>query len=264
MLGVLAASLEPNGAVSRRALRVLAVSQVVLLVVLWWRRPISILPGPAEVAAALRSLWLTQGLGRELAASVALNLEALALTLVLSLALSWATVVPALRPAVAAVSKGRFLGLTGLTLVFMLAFGGGHLLKLWLLVFGMTVFYVTSMSAVVAAIPKESFDLARSLRMSEPRVVWEVVVKGTRAEALETLRQNAAIGWMMLTAVEGISRSEGGVGALLLNQNKHFHLAEVAAIQLTILAVGLAQDAALGALARRLCPYAALRLERRS
>src|SRR5262249_21522186 len=151
-----------------------------------------------------------QGLGRELLASLALNVEALALTLLISLALAYATVIPALRPAVGAVSKGRFLGLTGLTLVFMLAFGGGHLLKLWLLVFGMTVFYVTSMSAVVAAIPRETFDLARSLRMSEPRVVWEVVVKGTRDAALETLRQNAAIGWMMLTAVEGISRSEGG------------------------------------------------------
>ena len=48
------------------------------------------------------------------------------------------------------------------------------------------------------------------------------------------MRQNAAMGWMMLTMVEGISRSEGGVGAMLLNQNKHFHLSAVFAIQLTI------------------------------
>jgi len=43
----------------------------------------------------------------------------------------------------------------------------------------------------------------------------------------------------MLTMVEGISRSEGGVGAMLLNQNKHFHLSAVFAIQLTILLLGL-------------------------
>jgi NitT/TauT family transport system permease protein len=260
----IAALVTPNGAASAGSLKVLVAAQVALLVALWWGRPLSVLPGPAEVARALRRLWLEEGLGRELLESLALNLEALSLTLVLSLALSWATVLPAFRPVAGAVSKGRFLGLTGLTLVFMLAFGGGHRLKLWLLVFGMSVFFVTSMSAAVAAIPRETFDLARSLRMSEWRAAWEVVVKGTRDAALEALRQNAAIGWMMLTAVEGISRSEGGVGALLLNQNKHFHLAEVAAIQLTILAVGLAQDAALGALKRRLCPYAALRLERRS
>jgi NitT/TauT family transport system permease protein len=94
-------------------------------------------------------------------------------------------------------------------------------------------------------------------------VVWEVVVLGTAAQAWEVLRQNAAIGWMMLTMVEGISRSEGGVGAMLLNQSKHFHLAEVFAIQILILAVGLLQDYGIGVLRRFTCPYADLTLERK-
>jgi NitT/TauT family transport system permease protein len=253
---------RPNGAVSRRALTILGISQLALLLLAWAARPAAILPSPSEVGSALSRLWLHAGLGREVLGSFALNLQALALMLALALPLAWATVLPFFRPLAAAVSKGRFLGLTGLTLAFTLVLGGGRPLKLWLLVFGTGVFYVTSMAAVVAAIPKERFDLARSLRMPEWRVAWEVVVRGTRADALEALRQNAAIGWMMLTAVEGISRSEGGVGALLLNENKHFHLAEVAAIQLAILAVGLAQDAALGRLRSRLCPYADLHLER--
>ena len=127
----------------------------------------------------------------------------------------------------------------------------------------MTVFFVTSMAEVVAEIPREQFDHARTLRMSEGRVVWEVVVRGTADKALEVLRQNVAIGWTMITMVEGISRSEGGVGAMLLNQNKHFHLAEVYAIQLVILVVGLLQDYGIGALKRVLCPYAELDAERR-
>ena len=132
-----------------------------------------------------------------------------------------------------------------------------------LLVFGMTVFFVTSMASVIAQIPKEEFDYARTLRMSEWRVVWEVVVLGTAAQAWEVLRQNAAIGWMMLTMVEGISRSEGGVGAMLLNQSKHFHLAEVFAIQILILVVGMIQDYGIGLLRRITCPYADLTLERK-
>ena len=131
-----------------------------------------------------------------------------------------------------------------------------------LLVFGMSVFFVTSMASVVAAIPREKFDYARSLRMSEWRVVWEVVVLGTADQAIEVLRQNAAMGWMMLTMVEGISRSEGGVGAMLLNQNKHFHLAEVFAIQILILVLGMTQDYGIGVTKRLLCPYSALTLER--
>jgi NitT/TauT family transport system permease protein len=141
--------------------------------------------------------------------------------------------------------------------------GGGRPLKLVLLVFGMTVFFVTSMAQVVAAIPKGKFDHARTLKMGEWRVVWEVVVLGTIDQAIEVLRQNAAIGWMMLTMVEGISRAEGGVGAMLLNQNKHFHLPAVFAVQLLILSVGLLQDYGIGALKRVVCPYADLGLERR-
>jgi NitT/TauT family transport system permease protein len=215
------------------------------------------------VVTALRRLWFQEGLGRELITSFSLNLEALGLTLLISLALSYLTVVPVFRPVASAVSKGRFLGLIGLTFLFTLILGGGRPLKVALLVFGMTVFFVTSMADVVAAIPREQFDHARTLRMGEWRVVWEVVVRGTADKAMEVLRQNAAIGWMMLTMVEGISRSEGGIGAMLLNQNRHFRLAEVFAIQLLILVVGVLQDYGLGALKRLLFPYSELGLERR-
>ena len=99
--------------------------------------------------------------------------------------------------------------------------------------------------------------------MGEWRVVYEVVIVGQSDKAFEVLRQNAAMGWMMLTMVEGISRSEGGVGAMLLNQNKHFHLSAVFAIQLTILLLGLGQDYMIGLLRRVFCPYADLTLERK-
>jgi NitT/TauT family transport system permease protein len=119
------------------------------------------------------------------------------------------------------------------------------------------------MAAVLSNIPKSEFDHARTLRMKEWQVVWEVVILGTADKAFEVLRQNAAIGWMMLTMVEGIVRSEGGVGTMLLNQGKHFRLADVFAIQIVILVVGLFQDYAIGALRRFLCPYADLTLERK-
>jgi len=255
--------LAPNRVLSRATMRLLVATQAGAALLFWWLSPLEVLPNPAEVAVGLRTLWLEQGLGRELITSFLTNLEALAITLVISLVLSYLTVVPFFRPIAAAVSKGRFLGLIGLTFVFTLIVGGGHPLKVSLLVFGMTVFFVTSMIDVVAAIPKEAFDHARTLRMSEWRTVWEVVVLGTKDKAIELLRQNAAIGWMMLTMVEGIARSEGGVGAMLLNQNKHFHLAEVFAIQLLILLVGILQDYALGFLKRLMAPYAELTLERR-
>ena len=244
-------------------MQMLIAAELIVFLGIWLMSPFAVLPRPNEVMAALRTLWMEQGLGPELWTSFTSNLEALAITTVISLLLSYLTVLPVFRPFSAAISKGRFLGLTGLTFVFTLIFGGGHPLKISLLVFGMSVFFVTSMSAVVAEIPKDRFDYARTLRMSEWQVVWEVVVLGTADKAFEVLRQNAAMGWMMLTMVESISRSEGGIGAMLLNQNKHFHLAEVFAIQFLILFVGMAQDYAIGVAKNLACPYASLTLERR-
>jgi NitT/TauT family transport system permease protein len=261
--GLLRAAVSPNRVLPSAAMRLIVLAQLAAALAFWWMSPLEVLPNPVEVATALRTLWFEQGLGRELWTSFTTNLEALGLTLVISLVLSYLTVVPLFRPIAAAVAKGRFLGLIGLTFIFTLIVGGGHPLKVSLLVFGMTVFFVTSMADVVASIPRDTFDHARTLRMSEWRVVWEVVVLGTADKALEVLRQNAAIGWMMLTMVEGIARSEGGVGAMLLNQNKHFRLAEVFAIQLLILFVGMVQDYGLGALKRLLFPYSVLTLERR-
>lgn len=263
-LADLESAFVPNRVVSPATMRLLIGAQVAFALVVWWRSPFKVLPRPDETLHAMRELWFEQGLGHELITSFKMNLEALALTALISLGLSYLSVVAFFSPIVTAVSKGRFLGLAGLTFVFTLLVGGGHPLKVSLLVFGMTVFFVTSMAAEIEQIPAERFDQARTLRMGEWRTVWEVVILGTADRAIEVFRQNAAIGWMMLTMVEGIARSEGGVGAMLLNQNKHFHLAEVFAIQILILFVGLMQDYGIGAMKRLVCPYAGLALEKRS
>jgi len=255
-------SFSPNRAVSATSLRIIAVIWTVAALSFWTMSPLEVIPTPLGVMKAFRTLWMQEGLSRELLTSFLLNIKAIGYATLISLILSYLTVVPVFRPIGAFVSKLRFLGLTGLTFLFTLLVSGGHQLKLGLLVFGMTVFFVTSMCAVVADIPAEKLDYARTLRMSEWGVVWEVVVLGTADQALEVLRQNAAIGWMMLTVVEGLARSEGGVGAMLLNQNKHFHLDSVFAIQIAILVVGLFQDYLIGAFKRLACPYVELRFAR--
>jgi NitT/TauT family transport system permease protein len=228
-----------------------------------WQLAAGAIPSPGDVLGALAQLWTEQGLFDELETSFLLNLEAIAWTTVITLALAYLTVVPAVRPIVAAVSKLRFTGMVGWAFVFTLWARDGHQLKLWMLVFGMTPFFVTAMAAVIAELPKERFDHARTLGMTEWRVVWEVVIRGTADQALEALRQSAAMGWMMLTMVEGVVRSEGGIGALMLNENKHLRLDAVFALILVVLMVGVVQDRALAWLRRAVCPYAVLTTERR-
>lgn len=246
-----------NGRVGSRAWAGLVVAQAGLVAVLWARSGWELLPGPVQLIDALVRLWTRDGLGSALVSSWRASAEALALATAFSALLAYGSLVPVLRPVAVAVSKGRFLGLGGLSFFFLLAFGGGHGLKVSLLVAGMTVFLVTGLLAELEAIPQERFDHARSLGLGPVRTSWEVAVLGTADRALDLVRQNAAIGWTMLTLVEGLTRSEGGVGALLLNHSRHLHLAEVLALQGVVLAVGLVQDGLLGLLREWCCPYAA-------
>lgn len=258
----LLAIFTPNKSLTKSTGLMLVGAQALLLMLLWFVYPSTFLPSPSETLHSLGQLW-QEGLGAELITSFQLNLEAIGFSLLVTLLMAYATVVPIFRPIVSFISKLRFLSLAGLTFFFTMAASSGHELKLYLLVYSISVFFVTSMADVLDSIPKVQFDLARTLKMSEWRIVWEVIILGQADKVFDALRQNAAIGWMMLTMIEGMSRSEGGIGAVLLNQNKHFHLSSVMAIQLLILAVGLGQDYAIAMLKKLFCPYADITMERK-
>lgn len=262
-LGPIAAAFRPNRAAPAPIMLGLTLFWAGLALLLWIVAPWKTLPGPGEVWTALGTLWWQQGMGPELWTTLQLILHSLALTVVISLALSYATVIAAMRPLVGAVCKLRFLGITGLVVPFTLMTGGGYPLKVALLTFSMVTFFVTAMAQVVIEIPREQFDHMRVLGSSELRILWEVVIRGTLDKALDILRQILAIGWAMITMVEGISRAEGGLGAMILNQNKHFRLAEVYAVLLVILVIGLLLDFAMGVVTRILCPAAELERMRR-
>ena len=66
---------------------------------------------------ALGNLWMRRGSGRNWLSSFHKNLIALGWTALISMELSYLTVLPVFRPLVAAVSKGRFLSLVGFTFV---------------------------------------------------------------------------------------------------------------------------------------------------
>ncbi|HEY8099472.1 MAG TPA: hypothetical protein VIF82_01870 [Burkholderiaceae bacterium] len=240
---------------SPQRLKLLLLVQAGLAIAFWFASGSKTLPSPNEVAHAWLSMVQTQGLIVELWESVKVLLLSLLLSASLSLAIVAAGTAPVFAPFAQFSSLLRFLGFAGLTYLFMLMTNDGYQLKLSLLVFGITVMMVTSMLSEVRAIPQESIDHCKTLGMKNWRITYELVLLGKADVFLDLMRQNAAIGWTLLTMVEGLTRSQGGIGALLLNQNRYFLLSGVFAIQLTILAYGIAQDYLLGKLRVTLCPY---------
>lgn len=258
----LRACVRPNHTISPGAFTVVSVGWVTLLLIVWSIGGSVLLPSPIETIRAFPQLWFRDGLGIALMDSFWLNLQAAVLMSVLSLMVAYATVVPLGRVNALLVSAGRFNGFVGLPLVFLALLHNPHWVKIALLVFGAGVFTVLSVAKLVDSIPKEQFDHSRTLRMSEWRVVWEVVILGQFDQVIDILRVNVAMMWMMLPMVEGLFRFEGGVGALMLDESKHMNLDAVFCALFVILGIGLLQDWAIGYMKGLICPYAELGLER--
>jgi NitT/TauT family transport system permease protein len=251
-------ALLPNGNVSRQGRLYISLAWGVAAFLFWQFSDIQFLPKPMEVLSSFETLR-QQGTFLEFGTSLETMAESILWTVALSLFLAYLSVLPAMRPLVQFITGLRYLGLVGLMLAFTLLAPTGHALKVMVLTFGMTVFYLRDMIHVVRNIPEEQYDHARTLGLSQFRVIWEVVILGTLADALESLRVNAAMGWMMLTMVEGVVRSEGGIGVVLINMNRHMDLSAEAAILISLFAVGMLQDFLLGAFKNYIaCPYARL------
>ncbi|WP_073105674.1 ABC transporter permease [Hymenobacter daecheongensis] len=248
----------PNAQPPRATFLVMVAGQALVLLLLWLFYPLRLFPSLGEVFRALGDLITTQGLIQELWASMTTALQALGVATVLALLISYLTALPFFRPIAYAASKMRYLTLTGLTFFMALLLSSGHQVKLSVLIFGATVYLITGMTSVILTTTQEEMDHARTLGMSEWRSFLEVVVLGKLADMLEVVRQNFAIIWTMITLVETLYQSEGGIGLLLYKQNRYLHLDGVLAIQLVILATGAAQDYAFGLLRRVFFPYSAL------
>lgn len=248
----------PNRVLDRRSEQFIVAAWVALVALTWAFSPFVFLPKPSEVIQALHDLWFYQDLGIELFTSMCLNIEAIAIATVISLALAYLGTIAVFAPVVSFIGKLRFLSLAGLGFAFTLMTSDGHALRVSVLVFMVVVFFVVSMVDVIDGIPKEQYDLARTLRMGDWETLYEVVILGRLDQAFIVLRQTAAMSWMFLATAEGMAMSGGGVGMLLNTSNKHFHLAEVMAIQIIILILGLCQDYMIGVFRNLCCPWANL------
>jgi NitT/TauT family transport system permease protein len=254
-------SVSPLRTVNKTVATGIFASTIVVLLGAWLFSPWALLPTPAEVWHCFTDLWMNSGLGNQLIVSYVLNLQAIGVALIASLSISYLSVIPIFKPTAQMTTALRMLSMVGISLAFELTFDSKHTVKVAMLAFSISVWFITSMLDVIKNIPKEQFDLARTLRFSQWRIVWEVVILGTAAQAFDVLRQTAAMGWMMLTLVEGIVFAEGGVGTMLQTMQHHAKYGDIMAIQICILIIGIGQDYIFGFLKNMFFGYANLTVE---
>ncbi len=214
-------------------------------------------PPPSKAWEGFKDLY-NEGLVVHIASSLGLCLQATLLSVVFSLAIAYLSPVPVFKPIAKALSRMRYLPLTGITFYLAMVVSDARTMQVWVLVVFMSLYFITSLLGVINDISQEEIDHARSLRCSRWEVLWEVVIKGRMDYVLDVLRQNLAITWMFLVTVESILVAAGGLGVLIKNSDKFMNHGRIVALQIVILLVGLGIDWFLNFLRKSLFRYSTI------
>jgi ABC-type nitrate/sulfonate/bicarbonate transport system permease component len=218
----------------------------IAIIILFWVVTASIgdkhlFPTPTQVLYGLHGLY-NEGLVVHIASSLWLCLRAILISIVISLIISYLSPIPLLQFFAKVMSKLRYLPLTGITFYLAIIIESGRTMQIWVLVVFMSTYLTTSLLGMIKDIPQDEFDHARTLQCNRWEVLWEVLIKGRADYVIEIIRQNLAIVWMMLVTVESIMVATGGLGFLIKNSDKFMNHGRIVALQIIILAVGLAID----------------------
>jgi ABC-type nitrate/sulfonate/bicarbonate transport system permease component len=250
---------QPFATINRQTIMIMMAVQVVITLVLWHTLSDGLIPKPGKVAGALVQLLGSKLLFDNILVSLLLTLKAMLYSILITLLFAYLSVLPFFKSVAQFIVKCRYLTLTGLIFIFTLLTRDGSELKLSLLVFGIVPFFVTSFLSVIVSISQQEYDLCKTLGYNNWQTLYEVIIIGKADQVFEILRQNFAISWLMITMVEGLSMSEGGIGTLLIKYNKYNDLTNVLALQLVIFIIGLCFDYLLGTLRHWLFPYSRLK-----
>ena len=211
-------------------------------------------PSPLQVWHGFVSLY-EEGLVVHIGSSLWLCAQATAISIVVSLIIAYSYPIPLLQPLSKAMSRLRYLPLTGITFYLTILVTNARAMQVWVLVIFMSLYFITSLLAVIKDVSQEEIDHARSLRCNRWEILWEVITKGRFDYVIDVLRQNLAITWMMLVTVESILVAAGGLGVLIKNSDKFMNHGRILALQIVILLVGLGIDLTLNTVRKSLFRY---------
>lgn len=255
--------ISPLNHVKGRTLIMLIVIEAFVALLLWEIfGQNGLIPTPLRIISSVFTIIASEYFIDNLFSSLALTLSGMGISIVIALVVSYLSLIPIFSPIAKFIVKCRYLTLTGLIFLFTLLTQDGHQLKLSLLIFGIVPFFVTSLLSIIESINVQEYELCKTLRMNNWRTLLEVVIIGRLDQVFEVMRQNFAIAWMMITMVEGLSMSEGGLGTMLIKSNKYIDLSTVFAILVIIFGLGVFFDYLLRNIRFWLFPYTKIQVRK--
>jgi ABC-type nitrate/sulfonate/bicarbonate transport system permease component len=255
--------LTPLTHVKGRTSIILIVIEVFVALLLWEIFGSNgLIPTPLKIFKSVMTIITTNYFIDNFFSSLSLTMTGMGVSIAIALIVSYLSLIPLFAPIAKFIVKCRYLTLTGLIFLFTLLTQDGHQLKLSLLIFGIVPFFTTSLLSIIDSINVQEYELCKTLRMNNWRTLLEVVIIGRLDQVFEVMRQNFAIAWMMITMVEGLSMSDGGLGTMLIKSNKYIDLSTVFAILVIIFGIGIFFDYMLKNMRWWLFPYTKIQVRK--
>lgn len=231
---------------------------LIIIFIFWTFTPIQGMPYPGEVWTAFQRMFAlndSNNLVLNTWVTLKLNIVGLFFATLISLVVAYLSCLPLLQPLNQILQWLRYLPIVAFNLVFLSIFTIGFSMKVAMLTAGMAFFLITSMTAIIGQIPRLKFELARVLNYSDWKTFWTVVVRPTLPAMIDMVAQNAAMGWVMIVAIETFNRTEGGIGASIYSYSATNQKAEVYVYLIIIGIIAVLEDQFFYLLKRILFPY---------
>jgi NitT/TauT family transport system permease protein len=211
-------------------------------------------PTPKQIITGLVDLW-NEGLVVHIFSSITLCVQAVILSIIISLILAYSSTIALFKPIGNFISKLRYLPLTGIAFYMAILISEARSIQIGVLTLFMTTFLTTSLLQMIKDIDEEEFSHARTLGCNHWEILLEVVIKGRFDYVFELVRQNLAMVWMAIVTIEGILAAAGGLGLLIKNNDKLGDNGKVIALQIIILLIGSGLDFSITKLRKSLFRY---------
>jgi NitT/TauT family transport system permease protein len=234
---------------------IISIIYTIIFFCFWSGLTNTLIPSPIAVLTSLKNYLSNEHFYDCLLNSLFLTTQATLFSLLFSLLVSYLYFFRWFKPISFLSTKFRFLSYSGLINIFYMVFTDIGELKVFLLMFGIIPFFSTSLISSFMSINPQLYDLCTTLRLNKLETFYEVVIQGQKSSVLESLRQNFAISWMMITMIEALSMSQAGLGSELVKQAKYIHLDNVLAIITIIFSIGILLDLLFLTLSKTLYPY---------
>lgn len=224
------------------------------LALFWFTSEADYIPTPLEIVKSFPRLFEKDIVGSFIK-SLGFCFKCMFNAAIISIIITYLSVLPIFRVAAEFTRKFRFLPSTGLSFLFMKVTNNISEQQTWMMTWGITTWLVYGMIGVALSITDKDIMYAKSIKLNRWQMMRELLIKGKVADLFMVIVGNFAISWMLLSYIENISKVNGGIGVILAESNKYFKFDEVYAIQILILITGILVDWGLRTLKDFLFPY---------